>query len=251
MIIGILQARMGSSRLPGKVLMPVLGKPMLALQIERISRATLIDDLVVATTVSPLDDKIEELCSSLRVNCYRGSEDDLLDRYYQAAKKYKANYIVRLTGDDPLTDPGLINKMISKMKTGYFDAVTNTIYPTYPEGLDLTVLSFKALKKSWNEADLQSQREHVTPYIFDNFDDFNVFHYKQDIDKSELRWTVDYEKDLIFVKEIYKSLYLSNKYFSTNDIYRLLEDRPSLTSINSDFVRNAGLLESIKNDKKV
>ena len=114
MVIGILQARMGSRRLPGKVLMNILGKPMLMLQIERIKRANLIDKLVVATTKNSLDDKIEKLCSSIKVLCFRGSENDLLDRYYQTAKKYQADYIVRLTGDDPLTDPELINSMIKK-----------------------------------------------------------------------------------------------------------------------------------------
>lgn len=251
MILGILQARMGSSRLPGKVLMPILGNPMLMLQIERISRAKLIDSIVVATTVSSSDDAIEELCASMNIKCFRGSENDLLDRYYKAAKKNNADYVVRLTGDDPLTDPELINSMIEKMKTGEFDAVTNTIQATFPEGLDLTVLSFQALEQAWYRAKLQSQREHVTPYIFDNPKNFNIHHFKQDIDKSELRWTVDYEDDFIFVEKIYSALYPFNKSFSTEDIYELLSNEPSLISINSSFIRNAGLIESIKNDKKV
>tara|TARA_Y100001970_G_C14255143_1_gene874790 strand:+ start:6097 stop:6852 length:756 start_codon:yes stop_codon:yes gene_type:complete len=251
MIVAILQARMGSSRLPGKVMMSILGKPMLELQIERITRANLIDKLVIATTLNSLDDVIEQLCISLDIECFRGSEEDLLDRYYKSAKLFEADYIVRLTGDDPLTDPNLIDDMISKMKSGNFDAVTNTIYPTYPEGLDLSVLTFNALSRAWSEADLQSQREHVTPYIFDNSAEFRTFHYKQNVDKSSLRWTVDYKEDLIFIEEIYKDLYPSNKVFSTDDVYRLLEKEPSLVKINSNFIRNSGLLKSIKNDKKV
>ena len=251
MVIGILQARMGSRRLPGKVLMNILGKPMLMLQIERIKRANLIDKLVVATTKNSLDDKIEKLCSSIKVLCFRGSENDLLDRYYQTAKKYQADYIVRLTGDDPLTDPELINSMIKKMKTEHFDAVTNTVQPTFPEGLDVTVLSFEALRKSWRRANLQSQREHVTPYVFDDNNDFNVYHYKQSKDQSNLRWTVDYENDFIFVENVYNALYPVNNNFSTNDVYRLLKKNPSLELMNSEFIRDAGLIESIKNDAKV
>tara|TARA_B100000700_G_scaffold49723_1_gene52665 strand:- start:230 stop:985 length:756 start_codon:yes stop_codon:yes gene_type:complete len=251
MIVAILQARMGSSRLPGKVMMSILGRPMLELQIERIKRATLIDKLVVATTTNPQDDEIEQLCTSLNVDCFRGSEEDLLDRYYESAKQFQADYIVRLTGDDPLTDPNLIDDMISKMKSGSFDAVTNTIYPTYPEGLDLSVLTFKSLSLAWSKADLQSQREHVTPYIFDNAEEFRIFHYKQTADKSSLRWTVDYKEDFIFIEEIYKYLYTSNKAFLTEDVYKLLENKPSLVKINSNFIRNSGLLNSIKNDRKV
>tara|TARA_B100001093_G_C26832817_1_gene1016910 strand:+ start:1518 stop:2273 length:756 start_codon:yes stop_codon:yes gene_type:complete len=251
MMVAILQARMGSSRLPGKVMMSILGRPMLELQIERIRRAVLIDKLVVATTVDPQDDVIEQLCTSLNIDCFRGSEEDLLDRYYESAKQFQADYIVRLTGDDPLTDPNLIDDMVAKMKSGRFDAVTNTIYPTYPEGLDLSVLTFKSLSRAWGEADLQSQREHVTPYIYDNAEEFRIFHYKQNTDKSSLRWTVDYEEDFIFIEEIYKDLYPSNKTFLTDDVYKLLESKPSLVTINSNFIRNSGLLDSIKNDKKV
>lgn len=251
MIVGILQARMGSCRLPGKVMMPILGKPMLMLQIERIKRATLIDNLIVATTDKELDNQIEDLCKLLKVSCFRGSENDLLDRYYKAAKKFNADFIVRLTGDDPLTDPELINNMIIKMKNGKFDVVTNSIYPSFPEGLDLSILSFQALEKSWCKANLQSQREHVTPYIFDNSNEFSIFHFKQDADRSNLRWTVDYEKDLTLIKKIYELLYPINKKFSTEDIYNLLEKDPSLKSINSDFIRNEGLIKSIENDQKV
>ena len=158
-VVGILQARMGSSRLPGKVLINILGKPMLQLQLERLKRSSQIDKLVVATTVNNLDKPIVELCTSLKISCFRGSEEDLLDRYYQTARKHKADYIVRLTGDDPLTDPFLIDEMVKKIKKGRFDAITNSIQPTYPEGLDVTVLSFEALTRAWTEAKLQSQRE--------------------------------------------------------------------------------------------
>lgn len=251
MIVGILQARMGSTRLPGKVLMEILGRPLLQLQIERLKRSKLMDQLVVATTESPLDNAVENLCSLIEVPCFRGSENDVLDRYYQAARKYDADYIVRLTGDDPLSDPELVDRMINKMLIEGCDALSNSFQPTYPEGLDATILSFKALKKAWSEARLQSQREHVTPYIFAENSDFNVYHFRQKRDDSKLRWTVDYEEDFRLIEQIYNALYLKNPSFTTDDVYSLLDKDPLLKSLNSKFFRNAGLIESQKNDEEV
>lgn len=250
-IVGILQARMGSTRLPGKVLMEILGRPLLQLQIERLKRSKLMDQLVVATTESPLDNAVENLCSLIEVPCFRGSENDVLDRYYQAARKYDADYIVRLTGDDPLSDPELVDRMINKMLIEGCDALSNSFQPTYPEGLDATILSFKALKKAWSEARLQSQREHVTPYIFAENSDFNVYHFRQKRDDSKLRWTVDYEEDFRLIEQIYNALYLKNPSFTTDDVYSLLDKDPLLKSLNSKFFRNAGLIESQKNDEEV
>jgi len=252
MVTGILQARMGSSRLAGKVLLNVLdNKPMLALQIERLLRSKCIDKLVIATTINSNDDPIEQLALNLGLDCYRGSEEDVLDRYYQAAILFQADYVVRLTGDDPLSDPALIDEMINKIKDGGYDAVTNTIQPTYPEGLDASVVTFSALEESWKNAKLSSQREHVTPYIFDTENKFQVYHYKQANDYSSMRWTVDYNEDLNFITAIYKSLYSKNNNFTTQNIYDLLETSPELKDINSGFVRNEGFIKSLKNDEIV
>jgi len=252
MVTGILQARMGSSRLAGKVLLNVLdNKPMLALQIERLLRSKCIDKLVIATTLNSNDDPIEQLVLNLGLDCYRGSEEDVLDRYYQAAILFQADYVVRLTGDDPLSDPVLIDEMINKIKDSDYDAVTNTIQPTYPEGLDVSVVKFSALEESWKNAKLSSQREHVTPYIFDNEDKFQVYHYKQVKDYSSMRWTVDYNEDLNFITAIYESLYSKNSNFTTQNIYDLLETSPELKEINSGFIRNEGFIKSLKNDEIV
>ena len=252
MVTGILQARMGSSRLAGKVLLNVLdNKPMLALQIERLLRSKCIDKLVIATTINSNDDPIEQLVLNLGLDCYRGSEEDVLDRYYQAAILFQADYVVRLTGDDPLSDPVLIDEMINKIKDSDYDAVTNTIQPTYPEGLDVSVVKFSALEESWKNAKLSSQREHVTPYIFDNEDKFQVYHYKQVKDYSSMRWTVDYNEDLNFITAIYESLYSKNSNFTTQNIYDLLETSPELKEINSGFIRNEGFIKSLKNDEIV
>ena len=241
MVLAILQARMGSSRLPGKVLMKISGKPMLELQIERIVRAELIDKLVVATSENSENNEIENFCEKNNIECFRGSENDLLDRYYQCAKQYNPSIIVRLTGDDPLACPEVIDKMINISKNGNFDAVTNTVYPTFPEGLDATIMSFETLKKVWLSAKLAHQREHVVPYIFENEDIFNIYHYKEPNDYSMFRWTVDYQSDFLFIKKIYEELYAYNNNFSSEDIYFLLKKKPELLSINSLDKRNSRL----------
>jgi len=251
MVVGVLQVRMGSTRLPGKVLLEIMGKPMLLLQIERLLRASEIDKLIIATTTNSDDDQIEELIESIGLECYRGSEDDVLDRYYQAASKYLPEYIVRLTGDDPLTDPELIDKMIQEIKANGCDAVTNTMNATFPEGLDASVITYQALKKAWENAKLSSQREHVTPYILENESLFNVEHYTQENDMSTLRWTVDYQEDFDFVKSVYEALYEKNPEFKSADIYELLDKNPQLLNINNNFKRNEGYLKSLQNDKKV
>ena len=251
LIAGILQARSGSTRLPGKIFLEILNKPLIELQIERLKRSNNIDKLVIATTTNSKDDLVEMLADRLGVECYRGSEHDVLDRYYQAAIQVGADYVVRLTGDDTLTDPLLIDDMIDKLLSGNFDVVTNTVETTYPEGLDASVLTFASLKNAWKNASLASQREHVTTYIFDNRNEFNVFDYKQDSDYSELRWTVDYEQDFQFMKKVYEELYPKNKAFTTQDVLILLQENPELIEINSGIIRNSGLLKSLENDRYI
>lgn len=251
MILGILQARMSSTRLPAKVLTKIVGKPMLLLQLERLKRSNLMDKLVVATTESSSDDIIVELCNANEISFFRGSEDDVLDRYYNCAKQFDPDYIVRLTGDDPLTDPELIDSMIEKIKLLGCDAITNSLKPTYPEGLDITIIKYEVLREAWMKSKLMSEREHVTPYIFDPINEFSVSHYQQKKDLSSLRWTVDYEEDIEFMRLIYKSLYSNNKNFSTKDIYELIEKKPFLKEINSNITRNAGLIKSLENDKEI
>ena len=142
-------------------------------------------------------------------------------------------------------------KMINKIKVKQCAVVTNSLMPTYPEGLDVTVLSFNALNEAWQSANLQSQREHVTPYVFDPSNGFDIYHFQQKDDRSDLRWTVDYKEDFLFVKTIYECLYIQDESFSTGDIYNLLQEIPSLQIMNSQYVRNAGLINSLKNDIKV
>jgi len=232
-IIAIVQARMGSTRLPGKVLLDLAGKPMLVRDIERIQRAKNIDDIVIATTIKPEDDKIISLCREYRWKFFRGSENDLLDRYYQAACEYHAKTIVRITSDCPLIEPAIVDRIIEKFVAleSKIDYVSN-IFPirTYPQGLDTEVMSISALEKCWKE-DMNPQfREHVTEYILHNPNLFRIFEINHEKDLSSMRWTVDTQEDLDFVRCVYH--HFKDQYFSWTDVLTLLKDNPGLQDIN-------------------
>lgn len=250
-IVAIIQARLDSTRFPKKVLVEILGKPMILHVIERAKQSNLIDQLVIATSIRAIDDPILDVVSKHRISIFRGSPEDVLDRYYKAAKKYHADIIVRITGDCPLIDPMVIDKVIQCFLDGKYDYVSNTLEQTYPDGLDVEVFSYKTLEKAWKEAELTSEREHVTPYIGKHPEKFRVMNVRNDVDLSYLRWTVDYEKDLEFVKEIFKSLYKENSIFLMNDVLNLLEKKPELKKINIGIKRNVGYLRSLEKDKLI
>lgn len=247
-VVGILQARVSSSRLPGKVLKPLLGEPMLIRQVERIRRAKKIDCLIIATSNESSDDPIEKLCFDYNISCFRGSLDDVLDRFYHAAKSAGADYVVRMTGDCPLTDPEIIESVIQFCLENQLDYVSNALEPTFPDGLDVEVFRFSCLEAAWKEARLTSEREHVTPFIYNHTDRFKVASYNSDVDLSHLRWTVDEPDDFKFVTEIYELLYRKNPSFSSKDILDILADRSELTKINSMHGRNEGYEKSLKKD---
>lgn len=248
--IAILQARVSSQRLPSKVLKPILGIPMLQHQIERILRAGRIDQLVVATSTDVSDDSIEDLCRNVEVPIFRGELDDVLDRFYRAAVSYRPEHIVRLTGDCPLTDPNIINQVIDFYFQGDYDYASNAIEPTFPDGLDIEIFRFSTLAEAWKEAHLPSQREHVTPFIYEQPNRFKLGSYKNEEDLSGLRWTVDEPDDFKLVKIIYELLYPKNPYFSMDDILELVNNNPELKSINTHFIRNEGMLKSKQKDLK-
>lgn len=249
-IVGVLQARVSSSRLPGKVLKPILGKPILQLQIERILKSQRIDRLVVATSVRPEDDALQSLCDSLKVPIYRGSLEDVLDRFYKAAAAYPGEHVVRFTGDCPLADPNVIDEVIDFYLRGDYDYASNTVEPTYPDGLDIEVFRFSSLERAWREAQLSSEREHVTPYLFKRTEYFRVGSYKAEIDHSKLRWTVDEPEDFEVIRRIYEALYPVNPAFTYQDVLRLLERQPELTRLNAKFERNEGYQKSLQKDKE-
>ncbi|WP_392534974.1 cytidylyltransferase domain-containing protein [Nostoc sp. C117] len=248
MILGILQARVSSSRLPGKVLKPILGSPMLVRQIERLERACLIDRLIVATSNDVNDNPIAELCQELDIEVFRGKLDDVLDRFYQTAQPLKPENIVRLTGDCPLADPYLIDEVIHFHLLGGFDYTSNSLEPTYPDGLDVEIFRFNCLNIAWNEANLPSQREHVTSFINRQPERFKLGNYKNDIDLSCLRWTVDEALDFELVTKIYEYLYPNKVNFTTQDILELCSIYPELKTYNTCYKRNEGFEKSLLED---
>jgi spore coat polysaccharide biosynthesis protein SpsF len=249
MIIAILQARTGSSRLPNKVLRKIKGKTLLELYINRVKESRLIDKLVIATTTKSEDDKIEKISYKLGFECFRGSESDLLDRYYQCAKKYHADVVVRLTADNPFVDFRVIDRAVQISKDNEVDFVTNHFEPTYPEGLDVEVYSIHALEKSWKEAKLLSEREHVFPYIQNHQDQFKIINFMQDKDYSHLRWTIDYECDYKMTEVIYDYLYEKNQIYLQEDILQLLENHPEIANMNSHVRRKEGVNRTKENDR--
>lgn len=248
MTIAIIQARVSSTRLPGKVLKNIMGKSLLEHELLRIGQAKKLDKIIVAIPDKKEDNLLASIIEKTGVVVFRGAEDDVLDRYFHAAKKYHADIIVRLTGDCPLIDPRIIDKTIAYYLSGNYDYVTNANPPTFPDGMDTEVFSFTALKLAWEKADLISEREHVTPYIWKNRDIFKVGNLANKNDFSSIRLTVDEPEDLLLVEKIINELYPENPDFSLADILKLLEERPEFLRVNSNISRNEGYSKSIKKD---
>jgi spore coat polysaccharide biosynthesis protein SpsF len=249
MNLAILQARMSSTRLPGKILKPILGRPMLMHQIDRIKRVKGIDRLIVATTDQPEDNGVEELCNSNGVEVFRGDLNDVLKRYYDAAITARPEIVTRLTGDCPLFDAEVADLVINFFHTGQYDYATNAVEPTYPDGLDLEVFRFECLEADYKNAQLQSEREHVTPWIRKQTQ-YKIGHFKGPQDWSDLRWTVDEPRDFELVEMIYNHLYPENPQFGYRDVLAYLEERSDLKTWNTEHKRNEGYLKSLQQDKQ-
>jgi spore coat polysaccharide biosynthesis protein SpsF (cytidylyltransferase family)/UTP-glucose-1-phosphate uridylyltransferase len=205
MILAILQSRMSSSRLPGKVLKPILNKPIVAYEIERIKQSKKIDKIVLATSINEDDNPLEELAKSLNIECFRGDLENVLKRYYDCATHYKADIIVRLTGDCPVIDPTIIDEIIESHLNMENDYTSNTLYRTFPDGLDVEVFNYETLKKVYENAVSYDEKEHVTLYIHKNKDKFKIGNFQNDIDYSYLRWTLDTIDDFYFFKRLYET----------------------------------------------
>jgi len=240
MIIAVVQARYSSSRLPGKVMKKILGRPMLELQLERVCQSKFIDKLIVATSQQSDDDPIEALCQQTGTICFRGSLDNVLDRFYRAAADYEPDHVVRLTGDCPLLDSSIIDKIIELHITGGYDYTSNVFPSSFPDGLDTEVMKFSVLQKAWKNATLPSELEHVTPYINQHSEKFKLGNYSNDDNLSYMRWTVDESEDFEFVTRIYGELYEQNTKFTYADILKLLSENPELLKLNDKFLRNEG-----------
>ncbi len=251
-IVAVVQARMGSSRLPGKVLMDIAGKPALSHVVERLQACQRIDQIVVATTTKLVDQAIIDLATALGVCYYAGSETDVLDRYYRAAREAAADVVVRITADCPLLDPTLVDRTVQT----YLDARGDLDYVgvdrTFPDGLDTEVFSFAALERAWREARLKSEREHVTPYIWKHPRKFRIGTVQHTSDLSHHRWTLDHLEDLIFIREIFERAGSSrSSTLHMQDVLEILDRFPKLRQINSDIVRNEGYTKSVENDASV
>ncbi|MCL4549645.1 MAG: glycosyltransferase family protein [Bacteroidetes bacterium] len=237
-ITAIVQARTGSTRLPGKILKNISGKPMLRHVVERLSFSKMTDQIIIATTDLPEDNIVEEFCIKNNYAFHRGSMDDVLSRYYDTAAKFNADIIVRITSDCPLIDPELIDSMLSNFlsanKSSRLDYLSNIIKRTFPRGLDAEIFSFAVLEKTYNEAKEVFEREHVTPYIYRHPEKFTIESFTNEKNYSSHRWTVDTEEDLKLINEIYSALYRPNSVFYFKDILQLFEKRPELFSINQN-----------------
>ncbi|GAE92678.1 spore coat polysaccharide biosynthesis protein spsF [Gracilibacillus boraciitolerans JCM 21714] len=234
-VVAIIQARMGSSRLPGKVLREVMDKPLLYYQLARVRKSNYLDEIIVATTTLANDDCIVDLCMSQNIKVYRGSEQDVLTRYVEATKEANADIIVRLTADCPLLDPVLIDQLIEVFKREQdVDYVSNVINRTYPRGLDIEVFSQEALIKVNQWATSTSYREHVTNYLLEHPEKFRLRNVSNPTDISFHRWTVDTIEDFQLIQHILIALYSGDPYFSFNDVLRLLDDHPEWYQINVD-----------------
>ena len=251
MIYAIIQARMGSTRLPNKVLMDLNGKSVLENIIDRLKKSSCIDKIIVATSINAENIVIEKLCESKEISCFKGSEDDVLDRYYQTCNFFgisESDNIVRITADCPLIDYNVIDKIIEKHLEDNNDYTSNTIVPTFPDGLDCEVFTFASLEDSWKNACLSSEREHVTLYIKNHPEIFKIENILNDEDLSDLRWTLDEKEDFEFINKIY-SYFNNSEIFSTQDVLEVLKENPDLLNINDKFRRDEGLEKSLKNDK--
>lgn len=237
-IVCIIQARVGSSRLPNKIFLDLEGKPVLGRVIERLSNSELINKIVIASPDNKADDIIENFINDnyQDVGVYRGSENDVLDRYYQAAKKFKADVVIRITSDCPLIDPEVVDKVIKDYLDKKVEYASNVLGErTYPRGLDTEVFPFTALERIWQEAKDTDDREHVTLYIRKHPEFFRVANVKNDIDYSRFRLTLDEEKDYELIKIIYRKLFSANENFGLQEIMELFKKEPDLARINLEI----------------
>lgn len=246
--VAIIQARIGSTRLPDKVLKSILGKPMLWHIVQRVKRAKLIDKIVVATSTSPDDKRIIQFCKKNKIPYFAGSENDVLDRYYHAAKKFDAQIVVRITGDCPLIDPEIIDETIRNFTKENYDyvaiatgaGVINEKIKKFPDGFDCEVFLFKVLETTYKLAKTPVEREHPTMLIWKNSKRFKLGRLTSKKDYSSLRFTVDYPTDLEFVRKIYQKLYNKNPFFSFGEIISLINENPKILSINQQNIGKEG-----------
>jgi len=244
--VAIIQARMSSSRLPGKVLLPLSGIPVLEHVTQRVKMSKLLNKVIIATSIDVSDNAIEEWCKNNNIEFYRGSLDDVLDRFYVAACFYGAENILRITADCPVIDFEIIDEVIEKYHKENYDYYG--LSGEFPDGLDCTMISFFALETAWKNAKLKSEREHVGPYIEKHPDLFKIGGYEKFEKLGHIRLTLDEPRDYKLLSYIFENLYVKDKYFRHQMILTLLNEQPNLLEINNKIQRNEGYINSIFND---
>lgn len=235
-VVAIIQARMGSTRLPGKVLKDLAGATVLERVVSRVRRCRLVSDVVVATSAEPADEVILNECKRLGTEPFRGSEQDVLDRYYRAAQQAGAEVVVRITSDCPLIDPEVSDKTIQKFLVERPDYASNALERTYPRGLDTEVMTFAALECAWTEARQAYQREHVTPFLYQHPERFKILSVKGDHDYSQYRWTLDTPEDLEFLRAVYARS-IDHQDLSWRDVLNIVQREPELAEMNRHVVQ--------------
>lgn len=233
----IIQARTGSTRLPRKALLDIGGKTMLERVVDRVRKAKSVSTIIVATTTQPQDDELAAHGASLGVHVSRGSEDDVLDRYYRAALEHKVDVVVRITSDCPLLEPSIVDAVVALLTTrrSTVDYAASTIQRTYPRGLDVEAVPFHVLEQVWTNAVNAHEREHVFPYIHDRPSEFQIAGVANDVDYSHLRWTVDTDDDLRLVRALYAAL--GDRPFRWTDVLNIVHATPALASMNADVIQ--------------
>lgn len=239
-IVIVVQARLGSTRLPRKVLMPLSGKPLIIRMLERISFSERANNIIVAVTNEAYDNDLADICETEGYRVFRGSTNDLLDRHYQAGKKYNADAVVKIPSDCPLIDYSVITRVIDYYteNSHKYDYVSNLHPATYPDGNDVEIMSINALKKSWEESSKDFEREHTTPYLWENPDKFRIgnVEWETEMDFSmSHRWTIDYIEDYLFIKAVYDALYENNPKFSLYDILEFEKNHPEVKALNEKY----------------
>ena len=240
---------MGASRLPNKVLMPLAGKPVLEHVIRRCQHAQLVNRVIVATTVELKDLDIVNFVGGTGISVFSGSANDVLDRYYRAARLFELQHVVRITADCPMIDPDVIDRVIAEYFDKEADYAANTLEETYPDGEDVEVFSFDVLSRTWNNAKMPSEREHVTPYIRKN-EIFRKVNIRNEANWGHCRWTLDEPGDYQKLKHIFNALYERKPYFGMHDVFDFLAEHPEIDRINSGIARNEGYAKSIRDEER-
>ena len=250
-IVAIVQARMTSTRLPNKVLMDMGGKTVVGQVFNQLSFSKLLNEIVLATSTDKSDDPLENWVKDNHIRYFRGNLNNVLKRFFDTAKQVGADIIVRITADCPLIDPEVVDNVISGFLEGGYDYYSNTNPPTFPDGLDTEVFSFATLERAYKEAELQSEIEHVTPYIRNHPGIFKMGNYKSEINYEYLRWTLDNREDYDLLTRIFNALRKENSFISHKEVMNYIDADSNLLKTNAHIKRNEGYIKSLMDDKRV